>query len=677
VTVIATVVIVATVATLITGRFVDSTVEITATSSDTAYPAGALVSAGDDADRSVRWRSDGQTVGAAVTTTWSSPHPVGRIEARAPADPTLAIRDAYLTFGDGSSLVARPDAAGDIVFAFTERRVDRATLTVTAAREGATTVGLSSLRFAADDSVPSSDTEAGLPSLSASASTADATPLVDGAAMLSDGGTGAVWRSGAESQPWVQLNWSQPREVSSIQIYGAPDVPGTVVSGRLEFSDGSVIPTAGVEPTAGNPSTIAFMPRVATFVRYAMETDGPVALREVAVFQRGRTPPSPRAGPGLAVTPPTAPDCAVPAVPNTDRARLRLICPQPGVAIDDTVRVVVAAPAATTVTATAWAEWTDGDRAGGETTVGQATTADSGYAVLDLDARRLLRGPATIRVAAGGIDEPLYVQLFNPHGVVDDARPIPQANGMTLAWSDDFRTPVSISRTGKDATYAATKPSVDGPSEFGEAIFADPAWGTSNVGVVGDDYLRIRVTGRPPDITDPFGWNRNHLGGMVSSAALGGSGFSAQYGYFEARILGAPGRGTWPAFWALSTGSIAERGASTGEVDVVELYGHNTVGSCHSIHNWAGGDDKQVDCTDDNGISDWALDWHIYGARITPTGTTFYVDGTEVSTLQGLINTNQPYYFLLNLAMGGGWPIDISSTQDVADVYVDYVRVYT
>ena len=107
------------------------------------------------------------------------------------------------------------------------------------------------------------------------------------------------------------------------------------------------------------------------------------------------------------------------------------------------------------------------------------------------------------------------------------------------------------------------------------------------------------------------------------------------------------------------------------------MYGDNTVGSCHSIHNWAGGDDKQIDCTDDNGISDWALDLHTYGARVSPTGTTFYVDGTEITTMHGLINTDQPYYFLIDLAIGGGWPIDLDATAGVTDVYVDYVRAYT
>ena len=35
-----------------------------------------------------------------------------------------------------------------------------------------------------------------------------------------------------------------------------------------------------------------------------------------------------------------------------------------------------------------------------------------------------------------------------------------------------------------------------------------------------------------------------------------------------------------------------------------------------------------------------------------------------------------PSYFMVNLAVGGGWPVDLSRYGNVVDMYVDYVRVY-
>jgi hypothetical protein len=33
-------------------------------------------------------------------------------------------------------------------------------------------------------------------------------------------------------------------------------------------------------------------------------------------------------------------------------------------------------------------------------------------------------------------------------------------------------------------------------------------------------------------------------------------------------------------------------------------------------------------------------------------------------------------FFLVDLALGGGWPVDLRAVQDTAALYVDYIRVY-
>lgn len=676
--VVLTVVLAATAAVTAVLHVASPAVSISATSSDLGHPVAALLSTAEVGDRPLRWRSAEQTIGTAVTTTWSAVRPISQLTLRSPADLRVRIRGAYLAFSDGSSLAVRPDDAGDVVLSFTERTVAWATLTVTAVDAGTVAVGLSELTFDDGGALPPAG-EPVLPHLvgtaSSSAPGSDPSALVDAATTLPDN-TGSVWRSGPGTSPWVQVAWSAPREVSAVQVYGAADLPGRISAGTLEFSDGSVLPISGVG-TTGQPSTVAFMPRVVTSVRLALRADGPVALREVGVFERGVTPPQPAVTTGVVLTPPSAGDCAVPAESNADVDHLRLVCPATGSLVTGRVRLVVAAPPASALSLTAWAARDGADLDGGDTVLDQQTASGAGYAMFDVDSGRLRHGPAVLRVAADRVAAPLYVQLFNQGGVPDRTPDVPQSKGLTLSWSDDFRGPLSITRTGEGAVYAATQPSANGPSEFGDAVFADPASGTPNIGTVGADYLRIRLSDRPAGVPDPFGYNRRYLGGMLASAAVGGPGFSAQSGYFEARILGAPGRGTWPAFWALSTASLVDRASPTGEVDAVELYGHDRAGACFSVHNYLGREDKQVDCRQDV-LTDWALHWHTYGVRVTPEGTaTYYVDGRQVSVLHGLIATDQPYFFMLNLAAGGGWPIDLSPTGGVSDMYVDYVRVYT
>jgi beta-glucanase (GH16 family) len=66
-----------------------------------------------------------------------------------------------------------------------------------------------------------------------------------------------------------------------------------------------------------------------------------------------------------------------------------------------------------------------------------------------------------------------------------------------------------------------------------------------------------------------------------------------------------------------------------------------------------------------------------YGCKITPTDTIYYCDNIEVGRHATLpLSKQDPFYFLINLATGGGWPVDLSRYHGLADMYVDYVRVY-
>ena len=175
-------------------------------------------------------------------------------------------------------------------------------------------------------------------------------------------------------------------------------------------------------------------------------------------------------------------------------------------------------------------------------------------------------------------------------------------------------------------------------------------------------------------------WGQQHLSGLLSSLRVGASGFAAQYGYFEVRMTGAPGPGTWPAFWMLNSEAAARDTGTAAEVDAVELYGHNPNGSCHRVHSWGvpGTEgDGLSDCEQVNGFSDWTMTWHTYGVRIVPGGAVFSIDGVEVASEVGLTHTEQPFFFLVNLALGSGWPVDLSATGGISDLYVDWVRVYT
>jgi len=531
-----------------------------------------------------------------------------------------------------------------------------------------------------------------LVSATASSSSAGTGPqsLLDGS--FSAGAGGGQWTAAAgDGAPWVQLAWSTARRLTSVQVLGPTQAASTTAAagavalhGLLRFSDGSTVVVSGISGGGADPTTVAFAPRLVTSVRLELQRTEPTAvvgLQELAVYDAGTTPPRwPHRGPTYTTTPPLA-QCGTttPAVAARPATGLALVCPAPGSTVGSTATVVVWAPPGTSVTARGWRFDTGSPKLGAVWWVAAAVAGADGRAVLTVDMRILPKGPTTLRVSrTDGTGMSLYVQVVNPAGRSVTA-PVTAPAGMTLQYADEFNSPLSVSHTGAGAAYASVKPEPYGSSQFGMASFVDPAAGVGNMSTVPGGFLRLRVepiAGRPAWAD----WGQTHFGGLISSARIGGGGFSAQYGYFEARMLGAPGPGAWPAFWMLNTENNSPRDPGrAAEVDAVELYGHDTKGSCHMGHSWGETPDpiRGGGCLQAVQPADWAVSWHTYGARIIPGGAIYYVDGVEVARVSGLSHTEEPFFFMVNLALSHDWPIDLSRTGDVTDLYVDWVRVYT
>ena len=67
---------------------------------------------------------------------------------------------------------------------------------------------------------------------------------------------------------------------------------------------------------------------------------------------------------------------------------------------------------------------------------------------------------------------------------------------------------------------------------------------------------------------------------------------------------------------------------------------------------------------------------NVYACKVTESDTIYYCDNIEVGRHETLpVSKQKPIFFFINLATGGGWPVDLSR-YGLADMYVDYVRVY-
>ena len=154
-----------------------------------------------------------------------------------------------------------------------------------------------------------------------------------------------------------------------------------------------------------------------------------------------------------------------------------------------------------------------------------------------------------------------------------------------------------------------------------------------------------------------------------------------QYGRFEVRAKLAIGQGVWPAFWLLGANIDQVGWPLAGEIDVIEYVGRSPQEIFTSLHTKAGhGDNASTKTTRIENIEEG---FHVYAADWTEDQIAFYVDGKNVYTFapedksQEVWPFNQPFYLLLNLAVGGNFGgKEIDYTVFPQEFVVDYIRVY-
>jgi beta-glucanase (GH16 family) len=175
----------------------------------------------------------------------------------------------------------------------------------------------------------------------------------------------------------------------------------------------------------------------------------------------------------------------------------------------------------------------------------------------------------------------------------------------------------------------------------------------------------------------------NSIGGFSFTSARIKSQFlyyTPVYGTLEWRAKLPSGTGMWPALWLLGSNYPTAGWPNCGEIDVVENNGATPTWVQGTLH-WSGGSIGGQKYTFPSGDS--VTNWHIYDLSWAPSIMRFYVDGHLWETDSGLSAPfNQPFFFIMNLAVGGDYVGDPS----VADIkagtafpqtmQVDYVRVY-
>ncbi len=242
--------------------------------------------------------------------------------------------------------------------------------------------------------------------------------------------------------------------------------------------------------------------------------------------------------------------------------------------------------------------------------------------------------------------------------------------GWKLVWQDEF--------DGKTLDYSKWEAEVNafGGGNQELQIYTDRK---ENVRV--EDGCLVLEARR--DNAGVSGTEREYSSGRVRTKHRG----DWKYGRIEIRAKLAKGQGIWPAIWMLPTDDQYGGWAASGEIDIVELKGHEpnkVLGTLHYGGYWPdnkySGDEYRLP------TGTFADDFHTFAVHWKEGEIAWLVDGkcyqkqTKWDSVGGAYPApfDQRFHLLFNLAVGGhfvGEPNE--STVFPQQMRIDYVRVYS
>lgn len=235
------------------------------------------------------------------------------------------------------------------------------------------------------------------------------------------------------------------------------------------------------------------------------------------------------------------------------------------------------------------------------------------------------------------------------------------AQDLQLVWADEFE--------GSELDKSIWQ-SESGPSNDNVHFYTDRVQNIS----VADGKLRI------------IALRESYQGYAYTSAHIRTEGLKGwRYGRMEASIKLPSSPGFVPAFWMLPIDQLYGWWPHSGEIDIME---HPTneitriYGTAHTqYYNLFDGAEPPQGGTLD--VPDAESAFHLYAVEWTPDRIDFFVDDQKYYTFENdAVSSstwpfNQPFYIILNLAVGGGW-VGTPTANSIfpAIMEVDYVRVY-
>jgi len=245
--------------------------------------------------------------------------------------------------------------------------------------------------------------------------------------------------------------------------------------------------------------------------------------------------------------------------------------------------------------------------------------------------------------------------------------------GYKLVWADEFNGPRG-SRPDSAKWRFET-----GGNGWGNNELQYYTTSPSNASLDGAGHLAI--TARRQVYTGSDGVTRDYTSALLETSGL----FQTTYGWIQARIELPAGTGLWPAFWAIGSDFDQVGWPASGEIDLMENIGSDPFKVYGVLHGPAPGKPNGYNLVAaTRSATSLAAGFHVFGIDWSPGKIVFTLDGVPYATRTpaslppgGKWVFDKPFYFILNLAVGGNFPgPPDATTRFPATMLVDWVRVY-
>jgi beta-glucanase (GH16 family) len=286
-------------------------------------------------------------------------------------------------------------------------------------------------------------------------------------------------------------------------------------------------------------------------------------------------------------------------------------------------------------------------------------------------------------------DDEFTVSLTGSTGAI-----IQQYTGKATILNDDTRVP--FTNTGYDAPTTYPGYTLVWVDEFNSGSLDATAWtveggdGCPNVCGWGNNELEY-YTGRPENLFFQDGKMiieaRKEIfsGKNYTSSKIVSRGKKVfKYGRMDIRAKLPKGKGIWPAIWMLPQSNVYGGWPTSGEIDIMEMVGHEANKTYGTLHFGPGPGSTQISRGYTlPGAGVFNDEFHVFSLEWKLDQIKIFVDGNLYSTVNktdvgaATYPFNENFFFIINLAVGGNWPGNPDATTYLPQwLVVDYVRVY-